>query len=221
MMEGGYGDNYYMQFVMNARAYKMNQYVEYAHERKSIDVNDFSADAWSGIRHRYVDPTGDCEDRDFVGITVPAHYSDDSGRNDIASAMVTNDSSKAYFRIDCNAAIDSGEKGDALVILLGKGASGQGFMGAYEYRIGASKAEGKASLERYENGEWVSLSSSIEYAIQGNAMQIAIPLSDLGLTGDRASFVFKVYDNVSDPDDPMSYYQSGDSMPLGRLGYRY
>ena len=221
MMEGGYGDNYYMQFVMNARAYKMNQYVEYAHERKSIDVNDFSADAWSGISHRYVDPTGDCEDRDFVGITVPAHYSDDSGRNDIASAMVTNDSSKAYFRIDCNAAIDSGEKGDALVILLGRGASGQGFMGAYEYRIGASKAEGKASLERYENGEWVSLSSSIEYAIQGNAMQIAIPLSDLGLTGDRASFVFKVYDNVSDPDDPMSYYQSGDSMPLGRLGYRY
>ena len=221
MMEGGYGDNYYMQFVMNTRAYKMNEYVEYAHERKTIDINDFSSSAWDGITRSYVDPTGDCEDRDFIGITVPAYYTDQSGRNDIASVRVTNDGNKAYFRIECASDIELGNSGDALTLLLGKEADGNGFMGAYEYRIGARKADGKASLERYENGTWTEITSDIEYAVDGSVMQLSVSLSPLGLSGDRASFVFKVYDNVADPDDPMSYYQSGDVMPLGRLGYRY
>ena len=86
---------------------------------------------------------------------------------------------------------------------------------------GARKADGKASLERYENGTWTEITSDIEYAVDGSVMQLSVSLSPLGLSGDRASFVFKVYDNVADPDDPMSYYQSGDVMPLGRLGYRY
>ncbi len=222
MMEGGYGDNYYMQFVKNARAYKMTtDYVEYAHARKSIDINDFSEGNWAGIERSYLDPTGDADDRDFKGITVPAYYTDDSGRNDIKSVKVTNDDSMAYFRIECNADIEMGDKGDALVILLGKEADGEGFMGTYSYRIGTAKSDGKASLERYESGKWTASTADISYALSGRFLQIAVPLSSFGADPSRVSFVFKVYDNVTDPDDPMSYYQSGDVMPLGRLGYRY
>ena len=57
--------------------------------------------------------------------------------------------------------------------------------------------------------------------IEGNRMMIAIPLSMLGLTAEDVSIEFKVADNVTEYQDIMDYYVSGDSAPIGRLNYAY
>ena len=52
-------------------------------------------------------------------------------------------------------------------------------------------------------------------------MQIAVPMTALGITDGEPTFSFKVSDNVTKYDDIMDYYVSGDSAPIGRLSYRY
>lgn len=221
MMKGGYGDNYYLQLVQNVRAYKTSEYVDYAHALKTIDIKDFDLGQWEGIDQVYADPANDAETRDFAGSWHTLNYFDDSGRNDIVSTRVTNDSSYLYFRIECAEDIVPSTMGDELTILLGDGAEGSGFLSSFSYRIGNTKLGGMASVDRYVDGSWERVSISSRYVEQGKVLQIAIPLSDIGFATKRPTFVFKVFDNVTDPDDPMSYYASGDSMPIGRLGYRY
>ncbi len=57
--------------------------------------------------------------------------------------------------------------------------------------------------------------------VQGNVMQVRIKLSDLGLSADDFYMQFKVTDNVKKASDPLSFYTSGDSAPIGRLSYTY
>lgn len=52
-------------------------------------------------------------------------------------------------------------------------------------------------------------------------MQIAIPLSALGLNINNCSFEFKVADHITKYDEIMDYYVTGDSAPIGRLNYSY
>ncbi|MBE7067139.1 MAG: hypothetical protein E7385_06270 [Ruminococcaceae bacterium] len=56
------------------------------------------------------------------------------------------------------------------------------------------------------------------YTVSGKLMQIQIPKE---IIGDNKAFYFKVADGVDSPDDIMSYYESGCSMPVGRLSYIY
>ena len=51
-------------------------------------------------------------------------------------------------------------------------------------------------------------------------MQISVPRAALGLN-DAEDFYFKVADGVETPAEIMNYYDSGRSMPLGRLSYLY
>jgi hypothetical protein len=69
------------------------------------------------------------------------------------------------------------------------------------------------------NGKGTSI-GAVEYTVDGNVMQIKIPLSVLGNNA-KKSIYFKVADNVSAPTDIMSYYTTGKSLPLGRLSYQY
>ena len=51
-------------------------------------------------------------------------------------------------------------------------------------------------------------------------MQVKIPLSVLGGNAKKGLYI-KVADNVEKPTDMMSYYNSGKSLPLGRVSYQY
>ena len=57
--------------------------------------------------------------------------------------------------------------------------------------------------------------------VSGNVMQVKVKLSDLGKSGKDFYMRLKVTDNVKKPEDPLSYFTSGDSAPIGRLSYSY
>ncbi|MGN1214707.1 MAG: hypothetical protein ACI4TJ_00525, partial [Candidatus Cryptobacteroides sp.] len=59
------------------------------------------------------------------------------------------------------------------------------------------------------------------YSVKGNVLKVTVPLEVLGLEKDNVHFGFKVADNVTNPDDIMDYYISGDSAPIGRLSFEY
>jgi len=100
--------------------------------------------------------------------------------------------------------------------------SGNPSFEGYNYVINR-KPDGKGitSVEKSTGGyNWENIGNA-EYVVNDAVLQISIPLHILGLDSNNYSFEFKVVDNVTNYDDIMDYYVSGDSAPIGRLNYSY
>ena len=98
--------------------------------------------------------------------------------------------------------------------------SGTDNLFGYEYVLNKSVEGNKTSLCRRVSGNWEKISDGDIY-VNENVMQIRVKLSDLGLNQENYTFTFKVTDNVSKEEDILSYYNSGDAAPIGRLSYTY
>lgn len=100
--------------------------------------------------------------------------------------------------------------------------SGTDSFEGYQYIINRKPdGKGKTSVEKSIGGYNWKDSGNAKYSLKDNILQIAIPLSELGMTFNDCSFEFKVSDHVTRYDNIMDYYVTGDSAPIGRLNYSY
>ena len=90
----------------------------------------------------------------------------------------------------------------------------------YKYVLNRSPKGNKTSLDVYKNGQWEAAGEA-ELRIQDNVMVVSVPLSSIGKTAKNLAIEFKVSDNVTNYDDIMDYYVTGDSAPIGRLSFSY
>ena len=72
----------------------------------------------------------------------------------------------------------------------------------------------------YKNGGWENAGTA-DLRVNGNVMVVKLPLSAIGKSSKDLAIEFKVSDNVTNYDDIMDYYVTGDSAPIGRLSYSY
>jgi hypothetical protein len=105
-------------------------------------------------------------------------------------------------------------------IFLGTEESDQHF-GGFEYVVNRHPGTETTSIERSTGGYQFSETGDAHIHVEGNIMQVAIPLKTIGLSRTHFNVQIKVTDNITHPDDIMDYYVSGDSAPIGRLGYDY
>jgi len=209
MMKDGYGDNYYLQILKNARDFKYTGAVKYKQSENTIDFNN--SFAWNGIRS-YPDFVGDAMERNYSDYLGNSIYTDTTNRNDIASVKVTNDGKKLYLRVETADNITPYTEDDTnwMNIWLGTDKNGQG------YNFVINRDYGK--IDKCENGVYTAL-GDVEINVSGKVMQIAVPLKLMGENKSPA-LRFKVSDNV-DGSDVMNFYIQGDSAPIGRLSYTY
>lgn len=222
MMEGGYGDNFYLQLVENARKYKLNAAREYAQKEHTISIASFDETQWVDVKNAYQDFAGDAEERNHTGAVSTLTYTEKAASNDIVSIKLAHDQANIYFRIECaNPIVEDPTAENFLNILLDSGKNSDSFS-SFDYLINRSHASGKASIERFHaDGSKTSVSEAT-YSVAGKIMQLCLPRSAVGLgEEEQLHFSFKVADGVANPSDIMSYYKSGDSAPIGRLSYAY
>ena len=222
MMKGGYGDAFFVQIADNIRRFKG---LDAPGLRRSpwpttIDL-DGDLEQWEGTRG-YLDPTGDTADRDFASAnrSLP-HYTDDSGRNDIASVRITYDDDNLYFLIACAAEITPYEGGENWMNLLLSCADAAGGWEGYHYVVNRSVSGAVGSVERLSaDGSSVRIGDANLHR-NGQYLAVSVPRSAVGLSGEELSFSFKVADHVTHPRDIADYYATGDAAPLGRLNYSF
>ncbi len=218
-MEGGYGDNYYLQMISYIRQYKGTN-GNIPTTEKTIMIDDgFSQ--WNDVESYYLDYTNDTVNRSAQGFGS-AYYFDASGRNDIEEMKVAEDEENLYFFVKTVDSITEpeGENWMNLWISTGNSSGWNGYDFLLNYETPRDElcylsrlADGDEFLIREEVG------TEINYRIAGNLMMVAIPKSALGITGD-ASIGFKWSDNCVD-GDVFGFYTSGDAAPMGRAGYYY
>jgi hypothetical protein len=60
----------------------------------------------------------------------------------------------------------------------------------------------------------------VDYAVNGNKLEIKVPKDLLGITGEP-DFGFKWSDNMQEQNNIMDFWINGDTAPAGRFNYHY
>ena len=226
-MQGGYGDNYYMQMISYIRQFKGT---DGNAERNAItiDINGGFAQ-WNDVAAYYRDYTGDTADRNSGGFgsnnddkktKKELWYTDESGRNDIEEMKVTEDSENVYFFVKTVDNIIEPDGGNWMNLFISD-LSYTGWNG-FNYVLNYKTPEnGKMSLGKLADGDDYSVTpvSEVSFRLKDNMLMVEIPKADLGIEGD-ACINFKWADNCTE-GDVFGFYTSGDAAPIGRAGYYY
>ena len=225
----GYGDNYYMQLVSNIRKYKGILKNKDNYERpQNMEVDVYGSptvwDTLTNTNNIYYNVALENTPRDYKGASPNIHYTQDKATNFIKEIKVTNDKSNLYFYIRTEEPIKDQDKEGTLNIFLSVRGSKEKAWEGYQYVINRKTATDKlTSLERVnEDNEYAFEEvDKVKYSVQGNVMQVEVPLKAIGLKEDRIEIEFKVSDSIEHANDIMDYYVSGSSAPVGRLNFTY
>lgn len=223
MMAGSCGDNFYLQLIENVRTYKYETARHYKYQKISVDISDETLSQWNSVKAHYRDFSGDAQERNFKNAVGTDSYTDTSNRNDITDIKVVHSSADLFVYVKTKEPITpyNGTDTNWMTILIDTNAGNEGFEG-YDYIINRNpKTDGTTSVEKSGGGFTWRNAGSAEYRLYGDVIVYKIPLAALGLTADNCYIRFKVTDNITNPDDIMDYYISGDSAPIGRLSYSY
>jgi len=220
-MEGGYGDNYYMQMKYYIQKYKGSDARVNVGGDTTIDINgDFSQWDSTNITAVYKDFVSDAIKRKTTTYGT-AKNKNDTGRNDILNMKVAKDAANIYFYVDTVAALTAPEGENWMSLFIRSGSKTNKNWKGYDYMIVfTDDGTGLKATLRQCAGEWSWTDvSTVSAKKDTNKIMVSIPKSVLGIAQDSLLNVqFKWADNY-EAGNVFSFYTDGDSAPYGRLTY--
>lgn len=220
-----YFDNYYMQLVYNVQALKGASPIVVQDARNPINVTGEFAQ-WDKVAVTYYDVEGDTVDRNgkaFGNKTM----TNTTGRNDIVSAKVTQDTTYLYFYVQTADDITKPVANTSWMQLFldVDGSTETGWYG-YDYIVNYNaKEDFTTSVAKYTgtDGKYgFTDCGTVSYRVKDNQMMIAVPMEMLGVTYyNQVCMQFKWADSDTLLDEMADFYIDGDMAPLGRLNYVY
>ncbi len=216
---GDLKDHYYYQLCEYIRRYKGTAAIEKAGEKKTIDIAG-GVDQWDSVTPQYRAYQNNTFDRDCDGYGE-LHYTNTTGRNDIVSAKVSRDDEYLYFLVQTKDALTS-ESDNAWMRLFIDTEKGASSWESFDIVVGRTGYQnGSVDVERSSGGWNWTKTGTATYTVNGNALQVKIPRSALGLDSGAVSLSFKWSDNMQSDGDIMDFYVNGDVAPSGRFKYAY
>ncbi len=211
-------DHYYYQLVENVRRFKGADAPDKNEAFKEIDISgDISQ--WNSVLPEYTHYKGNTKHRDSHG-WKGYYYTNDTGRNDIVSAKAAYDNENIYFAVKTADKLTAETDSNWMRLFIDTDESGiSENLNGFEYTVNrVSPQNGKALLERCLGEGRYATVCEIDFTVNENILQLAVPRDSLGLTGETVKFNFKWADNVSG-EDAMEFYTNGDSAPGGRFTF--
>jgi hypothetical protein len=220
-----YFDNYYMQLIYNVQALKGAVPMIVQDARNPINVTgDFAQ--WDKVAVTYYDVEGDTVDRNGMAFGKQT-MTNTTGRNDIVSAKVTQDTTYLYFYAQTADDITKpvADTSWMQLFLDVDGDVKTGWYG-YDYIINYNASEDfTTSVAKYTgtDGKYgFTDCGTVSYRVKGNQMMIAVPMEMIGVTYyNQICMQFKWADSDTLLDEMADFYIDGDMAPLGRLNYVY
>ena len=217
--EVGFGDNYYYQMTGYIRQYKGTGAVSQASGQVSIDLSN--AAAWENVGPVYGDNVGDVTWRNEVGYFANLTYVNNSGRNDLVAAKVSQDADYLYFTVTTarDIIVDDGSNWMNLYVDLDNNPA-TGWEG-YDLALNRARDGHYVSVESLSDGWAGKHVGQALYTVQGNRMTIRLAKSTVGLSGRVSTLCFKWADNSTLTGNIMEFMDLGDTAPNDRFSYLY
>ncbi len=225
-MKGGFGDNYLYQMAERVREYKGSRAQEAAFGQWAIDING-SVGQWFAVGPEYRDYRGDTTERlspGHVGGKENGMYVNFSGRNDIVTAKVSNDTNYLYFYVECAEDITAPEGSNWMNLFINTDCDDATGWYGFDLILNRNRDNGRILVERFTGVDsWTfETVGTASYTVTGKVMQIQIAKSLCGFEPGKAlTFDFKWADNSVPTGDIMEFLDQGDAAPSGRYTYRF
>ena len=217
--EVGFGDNYYYQMTSYIRQFKGTGAVTQAHGQTSISLLNHGG--WENVGPVYGDNVGDVVWRQEDGYFTGTNYVNNSGRNDLVSAKVSQDAEYLYFTVTTarDVIVDNGSNWMNLFIDLDNDAS-TGWEG-YDLVLNRARDGHYVSVESLAGGWAGAHVGQALYTVSGNRMVIRLSKAAIGLNGSISTLSFKWADNSTKAGNVMEFMDLGDTAPNDRFSYLY
>ena len=221
-MKGGFGDNYLYQMAERVREYKGSRAVESAFGQNCINIHG-SVGQWYAVGPEFRDYEGDITHRvspGHVGGNEYGFYVNQSGRNDIVTAKVSNDSQYLYFYVECADDITSPEGANWMNLLINADCDDATGWYGYDFILNRNRTEDAVLVERFVGVDTWAFETvgSAAYTLMGNVLQVKLPKAMIGFAD---TIDFKWADNSVPTGQIMEFLDQGDAAPNGRYTYRY
>ncbi len=217
----GFGDNYYYQMVNYIREFKGLTKTQVASGQKSINLAN-KDDDWKSVGPEYRDTIGDTAYRNHLSWRGKYLYVNNTGRNDLDYAKVSQDNDFIYFYITTVDKLVLSDDSNWMNLYIDIDMNNNTGWEGYDYVLNRSRDGSKVSVERFVNNDWkFEKITDADYVLGENSIIIKVAKSSLGLSGDLASFDFKWADNSTTTGNVMQFMDMGDSAPDNRFNFRF
>lgn len=213
-MKGGYHDNYYYQMVNFIRKFKGAREIPHS---TSCTIGSFSD--WENVQVEYRDNLNDTVKRDFPSYVGGLRYVNETGRNDISCAKVSDDDQFWYFYVETSKPIIYADDSVWMNLYINADADYSTGWYGYDYLLNRSRDGKTLSVEANKDGSYNwEKKGDAEYFIDGCKMYIKVPKSMISLGN---TFDFKWADNSVSDGDITEFTTKGDAAPADRFNFRY
>ena len=217
-VKGLFNDNYYYQMVQNIREYKGSRAPLAAFGQRPIDMAGVQSQ-WDIVGPEYRDYVGDTAHRDHMSFVGQLHYTNTTGRNDLATAKVSRYGNDVWFYIECAADITAPEGTNWMNLFINADCKQDTGWYGYDYVINRDRDGETCSVQKFADGKWeMTEIGRADYTVTGKYMVVKLDAEALGL---GETFDFKWADNSVDEGDIMQFVDLGDTAPNDRFNYRY
>lgn len=215
----GFGDNYYYQMTGYIRQYKGTGAVSQASGQISIDLANNTT--WDIVGPVYGDNVGDVAWRHELGCFANLTYVQNTGRNDLVAAKVSQDADYLYFTVTAsrNIIVDDGANWMNLYIDLDNNPA-TGWEG-YDLALNRARDGHYVSVESLAEGWAGKHIGQALYTVQGDRMTIRLAKAVAGVSGHVSTLCFKWADNSTLTGNVMEFMDLGDTAPNDRFSYLY
>ncbi len=218
-MRGGHGDAYFYQLIDGIRRCKGTRVLPPVTSRPIRLDGQF--DDWREVAPEFRDTLGDPVHRDSRGWGRGTHFTDASGRHDIAAAKVSADAESLHFWVrTADAMGDAAQERWMWLLLDADGDAGNGWLG-FDFLIGRTSEGGRRSVEKHTGAgfSWQRVGDA-SYATNSREMELSVPRSALGVEPGSPALHFKWADHIDGSGDWSDFTVHGDVAPNDRFTYR-
>lgn len=217
-MKGGHGDNYYFQMVSNIRRFKGMPKPEVVSKPQTISI-DGKFTEWNSVTPSFRSYKGSTIHRNHPG-WGSLIYTNTTGRNDIVLSKVAMDNDNIYFYVETAATLSPKTGAGWMRLFINIDNNKNTGWEGYDFVINRINPAAKAILEKTDAAWNWQKAGEVDYAVNGNKLEIKVPKSLLGITSEP-DFGFKWSDNMQEQNNIMDFWINGDVAPAGRFNYRY
>lgn len=216
----GFTDKYYYYMVDFIRRYKGIDRPAASAASDAITIDGDFKD-WSAVKSEYADNTGDITHRDHYGWGSVGHLVNKTGRNDIHVCKVATDEKNLYFYVRTVSDLSPYSDKDWMRLFISVDESGESSWEGFNYVVNNKVTSDRATTLQANAGGWRwNEGKSLDYRVSGCEMELAVPLSDLGIKNVRDFTIsFKWIDNAAVDGDILTCMKDGDSAPNSRFRY--
>ena len=222
-------DNAFLLNMRKIREYKMTEAKHYKYDKVTIDYKQVNDPQWDNIR-AYQDVVGEATERNAPRFDSAQGFDfvDTTNRNDIKSVKVARDDEYFYFKVECLNDMTKKEDKDKSWMNIHINTQNVGVKTdsrGYSYVINRdiNTEKGLTTISRAKGGNEYEIVGYGNIVVEGKTMVLRIPLAALSLNDRNYDISFKVSDNIQDSisEGFLSFYNTGDCAPAGKLNYRF